>query len=371
MKTVTAFSLKDSTPDAVAEVKQAFRNISPKMVVYFASGKYDPASLSRTMTDAFPAAKVFGCSSSGELINDRVLKNSLVAMACVSETIADVAVGVVPNIRNGNVSEGIAKVFDEFKSHYGQSLADMDFTKHVGIILIDGLSVAEEKVMDRIGDMTNILFVGGSAGDDLKFQCTHVFANGEAYTNAALLALLKPAAGFEIIKTQSFRATGIHLTATKVNEETREVISFNGKPAAIAYAEALRTTVEDASNHFMSHPLGLISNGEIFVRSPQQIRDGKLVFYCNVLEGMELTLLDSTDIVADTQAAVKEKIGPEKDIAGLINFHCILRTLELEKDMLTETYGKIFSDFPTVGFSTYGEEYLGHINQTSTMLLLR
>ena len=129
--------------------------------------------------------------------------------------------------------------------------------------------------------------------------------------------------------------------------------------------------MEDAPNHFMSHPVGLLSGDEIFVRSPQQIKDGRMVFYCNVLRGMELALLASTDIVADTRNAVKARNGHGKAIAGLLNFHCILRTLELEKDEVTDEYGKIFSGIPTVGFSTYGEEYLGHINQTSTMLLLR
>ena len=57
--------------------------------------------------------------------------------------------------------------------------------------------------MDKIGNLTNILFVGGSAGDDLKFEATYVFANGTVYTDAAVLALLKPRVGFEVIKTQS------------------------------------------------------------------------------------------------------------------------------------------------------------------------
>lgn len=34
---------------------------------------------------------------------------------------------------------------------------------------------AEEKIMEKIGDMTDITFIGGSAGDDLAFAKTHLF----------------------------------------------------------------------------------------------------------------------------------------------------------------------------------------------------
>ena len=64
----------------------------------------------------------------------------------------------------------------------------------------------------------------------------------------------------------------------------------------------------------------------------------------------------------------KKEIG---NVSGIINFHCILRTLELEQKGQEEEYGKIFSDIPTIGFSTYGEIYMGHVNQTSTMLIFR
>jgi len=371
MKTATAYSTKKPVADAVEEVKRGFVSVDPKMVVFFASTAYDPASLSKAMAGAFPKASVFGCSTAGEIVTGKMLKESVVAMAYSSHIIDDVAVGVMEGIKEDKGAEGVSKVFRDFERHYGAKMADLDFSAYVGMILVDGMSVAEERLMDKIGDLTNVLFVGGSAGDDLQFARTYVYANGKAYTDAAILALLKPANRFDIVKTQSFRATGKRLIATRVNEAAREVISFNNKPAAESYAEAVGTTVENAPDHFMSHPLGLLVGEEIFVRSPQQIKDGKMVFYCNILEGTELALLTSTDIVGDTSAAIKAKNGPGAQIAGIINFNCILRTLELEKDSLTDAYGKVFADIPTVGFSTYGEEYLGHINQTATMLVLR
>jgi hypothetical protein len=58
-------------------------------------------------------------------------------------------------------------------------------------------------------------------------------------------------------------------------------------------------------------------------------------------------------------------------IAGMIDFQCILRTLQLRDEQRCDRYGEIFEGIPAIGFSTYGEAYLGHMNQTSTMLVFR
>lgn len=86
---------------------------------------------------------------------------------------------------------------------------------------------------------------------------------------------------------------------------------------------------------------------------------------------MNLSLLESKNIVEDTQAAITKKQQEMPTITGIVNFHCILRTLELENKNQTTAYGNIFKDIPTIGFSTYGEEFIGHINQTSTMLIFK
>jgi hypothetical protein len=157
------------------------------------------------------------------------------------------------------------------------------------------------------------------------------------------------------------------LVATKVNEPARRVIEFNGEPAAAAYAKAVGTSVDQASGRFMTNPVGLLAGSEVFVRSPQRIDSGSIYFYCAIHEGAELALLESTDIVADTERT----IAAVPDALAILDFDCILRTLELRQKGLCDRYGSIFARTPTLGFSTYGEEYIGHINQTSTMLAFR
>jgi hypothetical protein len=139
----------------------------------------------------------------------------------------------------------------------------------------------------------------------------------------------------------------------------------------LAYAEALGVTVEEAANRFMTNPVGLMVDNEPYVRSPQQFKGNGMVFYCNIREGSELMLLQSGDIVADTKADLDAKCRSLGNIRGIINFHCLFRTLELIRKHQTDAYGALFKDIPTIGFSTYGEAYIGHMNQTSTMLLFR
>ncbi|MGD9202313.1 MAG: FIST N-terminal domain-containing protein [Chitinispirillia bacterium] len=353
--------------EAIKDMEKQAVDFSPKMVVFFASSKYEPYDLSRQMQNLFPQSQIFGCSTAGEIVTGKILKNSIVAMLFEDEDIEDVKVEVLENIKN---EDKVSQAFKNFEDYYKIPMMEMDYNKYLGIILIDGLSSSEEKVMERIGDLTNVQFIGASAGDDLQFKETYVYFNGKTYSNAAVLALIRPKKNFEILKTQSFKNLDKKLVATKVDEGNRVVYEFNGRPAVDAYSEMVGTTPENASDFFMSNPVGLLSGDEPFVRSPQQVQGQAIKFYCNIKEGMELSLLESTDIVIDTNNSVKTRCE-NSTVSGMINFHCILRTLELEQKNQTKQYGNIFSDFTTIGFSTYGEEYIGHINQTSTILIFK
>jgi hypothetical protein len=364
MSVKVAYSNLEAVADVIPDIKNKIGIIDAKLVIFFASSKFDIEKVGKNLEKEFPQSKVIGCSTSGEIISGHMLKNSLVVEVMDSAAISDVSISVIDKIKEQDNVEKSLKVFEKY---FGQPVSQMDIAKYVGIILFDGLSGAEEKIMDKLGNLTDLVFVGGSAGDDLKFQKTLVFANGKAQNDTAVLALIQPRNGYEIIKTQSFSQTSQTLKADEVDEAARTVIKFNGTGAVEAYAKAVGVAAGKAADKFMSNPLGLMVNGEPFVRSPQQIKDGKMVFYCNIKKGAELAVLESKDIISDTRKEI-EKV---KNAQGIINFNCILRTLELEAKKQTADYGKIFSKVPTIGFSTYGEAYLGHLNQTATMLVIK
>lgn len=369
MSITTAYSTKGSVDEVVEDLQRQLSGVDTKLLLFFASSAFDPQRLGRRIQETFPSARSLGCTTAGELVSGQMLKNSVVAMAFSPKAVVDARVEVVRNIsRETRVHEAFAS----FEKHFGQKLSELDPKQYAGLILITGLSGAEERIMEAIGDLTDVTFVGGSAGDDLKFKATYVFADGNAYTDAAVLALLKPAVGFDVIKTQSFRELGRKLVATKVDEAKRTVLEFNHKPAATEYARALGVEEAEASQHLLRNPVGLMLDGQPYVRSPQQIQGDNVVFYCGIKDGTELSLLEATNsIVKDTAKAVADKKRELGTISGIVNFHCILRTLELEQEKQTDAYAEIFRQIPTVGFSTYGEEYRKLLNQTSTMLVFR
>jgi hypothetical protein len=282
------------------------------------------------------------------------------------ETVARAAVAVVEDLA-GRLD--VAGAFSKFEGQLGAPVSSLAIDQYVGIVLADGLSGAEEALMEKLGDRSDIFFVGGSAGDDLNFKRTHVMAEGRAFTNAAVLLLLELKHGFDIVKTQSFGTTGKRLLATKVDPAHRLVLEFDHQPAIEAYAHALGVSPQEAPGLFMRHPLGLMADGDPYVRSPQQVHEGGMVFYCQIKEGMELEVLEATDIVAHTDRAIQARKASSDPIAGIIDFQCILRTLQLREEKRCDQYGAIFAGIPTAGFSTYGEAYLGHMNQTSTILV--
>jgi len=183
-------SEKETVDGAVFELMSSFGYNNMRMLVYFASKSFDPIELSAKMHMAFPETTILGCSMDEEIVSGRMLRGTVLAMAFDVESLLDVKVEVIENISN-NID--LTRTFKSFEKYFGEAVNEMEPTSYLGIILSDKLSCREDRLIDLLSAKTKVYFISGSSADDYNFQATYVFANGKAYSDAAVLALLKPA----------------------------------------------------------------------------------------------------------------------------------------------------------------------------------
>jgi len=364
----TAQTFEVDAHAAVAEIKVQLGAIQPKLLLCFASTSQDPAELVRVLHAAYPGAALWGGTTAGELCTGKMSKGSVSVMAFGAHVVERTAIALLGNVdKNRDLEPAIASL----ERQLGVKLETLDPDSHVGLIITDGLSGAEEQLLEALSARTEIPFLGGSAGDDLKFEATHVFQNGAANPHAACLLLLTLPRGYEILKTQSFRETGKFLEATAVDVAKRQILAFDGHPAVYAYAEAVGATPDVIQDRFVSNPIARLVGNEPYIRSPRNIDGTALHMYCGVNQGESLAVMEATDILADTKAALTPFLGGASQAQGVVDFHCILRSLELQSRGQTGEYMALFGDVPVAGFCTYGEACSTHVNQTSTMLVFK
>jgi hypothetical protein len=341
-------------------------------VVYFASADYDPTLLAGPLAAHFPGVPVIGCSTAGEFTDQHTGTGGVSAVALPAGMLVRAAAAL------GDLSDGVATGTDgaiaRVEAALGTPLRDLDPTRHVGIVLIDGLHGQEEQVNERLGNAAPVLdVVGGSAGDDLAFRGTWVAVGDRVSWNGVALLVAEVGVPFRVIKSCSFTPTGTVLRITEADVATRTVLEFDGRPAVRAYAEAIGIAPERIdTSAFMAHPVGLMIDGVPWIRSPQAVTpDGDgLRFYAQILPGMDVELMTSGDLAGETATAMEAARADLGGYAcGAVLFNCILRRLEIDSLGIADQFLEAFEGIPAAGFHTYGETWLGHVNQTLTGLV--
>ena len=79
--------------------------------------------------------------------------------------------------------------------------------------------------------------------------------------------------------------------------------------------------------------------------------------------------MKSCDIVEDTRKDLERTKHEAGSVQAVIDFNCGYRFMELNS--MLQAYFDLFRDIEAIGFGTFGESYIGHMNQTLTMLLLK
>ncbi len=360
-------SLAPDPAQAVKELRAAIDQPEMRVVLFFCSSSYDLGKLGAALRSAF-ACPVIGCTSAGQIGPTGYQRGGITAASLASDELV-----VRPHLISplSECRERAVKAASQVRAEL-QGLPS--HRRAFGLILVDGLALAEEGLAAILyRSLGDVPIVGGSAGDDLRFERTWIYWEGEFLTDAALFTLFETSVRFSTFKLQHFRPTERKLVTTAADPAKRVVGEMNGLPAAAAYAELLGLAVEDLdASVFSKNPVMLRIGSDYYLRSIQKVNpDGSLTFYCAIDEGLVLTVgegMDPFEVLEQGFRDATRNIGKPSLVIGC---DCILRRLELEQKKIDGPVGEFLSAQKVIGFNTYGEQFNAvHVNQTFTGIAL-
>lgn len=336
-------------------------------MVFFCSSRFDLQTLAEAINDRFAGINVVGCTSAGEIGPAGYRSGSLVGASFSTQdgTIASTCIERISTLDEPGARAAVAALHRAIDGRHERSFA---------FLLTDGLSGCEERttyLLQRA--LGEVALVGGSAGDDQCFERTHVFANGEFRQDRAVVTAITTTLPFTVFRSSHFIADSDPLVVTEAIPARRVVTEINGRPALTEYARIIGVSPQEVTAmHFAASPLMVRIDGHDYVRSIQHANpDGSLTLYCAIERGVVLRVARGDDMASSRQRLfddIRQHIGEPQLTLG---FDCIHCQLEAERIDGKRAMGRLFSENRVLGFSTYGEQFVGiHVNQTLTGVAL-
>jgi hypothetical protein len=349
-----------------------------KLLVVFASDRYDPTELLAGIRRRAANVPLIGCTTAGEFSRNGPEDDSVVIMALGGDGLS-IATAAANEKTLRESSEVVARSVD----------AVADRPNRVLFLLTDGLAGDQQEVVRGAYGVVGaaIPLVGGCAGDNLNMRQTMQFFDDQVLTNAVVGAAIGSDGPIGIGVHHGWRRVGDPMVVTASGTNT--VIALDDEPALDVYLRGLKAPPEaakdpDAFTHFaLTHPLGLQrrSGEEVRFVSGADFTARTLTCVANVPQGGLTWFMegDADSVLTATDAACAEALAqlggaPPR---GIVAFDCIARRGVLA-DGITDEVARIAArtgDAAIAGFYTYGEIARtvgtgGFHNQTLVVLAL-
>ncbi len=356
--------IKESQVAGQAAAEEAINGLEEpaNLVIIFASSKHNQEEIISGANSVSKGAEVVGCSDAGEIIGDdkNNYSQSVVAMAMSLENIK-LTTAEATGAKEDSYTAG-KKLAEEILEKNGEKPSLL-------MILIDGLAengaAVVRGIQEVLGD--NFPIMGGSAGDDFKFEKTYQYYNGKVVSGSVIGIALTGEVSFGMGVKHGWEPIGLPMTVTKA--EGAVLKEVDGKPALSIYEEYFGKRSEELIKEPLArmaytYPLGMVVEGmdELLIRDVVIANEkGEITAAAEIPEGSKIRLMIGDRIKAMEAAQIAAKNAMEslkKEPKAAIMFNCIARNKLLgaecgtEINVVREIIGK---DVPIIGFYTYGE----------------
>lgn len=336
------------------EAAQAAAHLSGEagFALVFTTDRYDPAAVLSGVREALGPTRLAGFCCAGVITAAGVFRDA-VGVCAMAESRLGVRTALESGLRGRPrvVGQRIAK----------ELLAEG--TRHgLAVVLPDAfggnLSEMLRGLYNSMGPKFH--YVGGGAGDNLKFFKTYQFTDQGVVSDGCAAALLS-GVEFGLGLGHGWRPMGDPLVVTKVKEKT--VLEMDGIPAYEAYTRRIGSVPRERfAETGMKHPLGFPNvAGQFLIRDPIAVHaDLSMDFVTeipchavgNVMEGEVEELIATAGAVAEL--ARRQISRP----ACALVFDCVSRYLLLGEHFGRELEiirNKVGLELPVFGALTFGE----------------
>jgi hypothetical protein len=354
MKAGASYSGLDDSVQAGKEAAEEAVNASgkPALTFLFTTDNYEQESVYNAVKDVIGACCLIGICAGGIICGDKLYRKGIGVLSLAGAEIR-VATSFQAGLSNDPYSAG---------ERAGEELFASGIESGTVFVFPDGFSsnIAEmiRGLYNRLGPQYS--YVGGGAGDNLKFFKTYQFTERGIGTDSLSVALVS---GIDIRTSigHGWKPFGDPLVITlATGKKLREI---DGRPAFDAYAERFKEITADRFPEYgMKYPLGFPDiSGNYFIRDPMSLNPDRTIDY--------VTEVPNNAVGSFMQGRVEELIEASGTVAkqagaGVANpqfalvCECISRYLlmgeEFEKE-LKVMHESIGEQVPLIGVLTFGE----------------
>jgi len=364
-----------------AQIASALGDNIPDAVIVFASSRFDYAALLTAVREQCRPAILVGSSSAGEFTGDSRGEGTACALALHSKVIR-FAAGLGRNV-SADREAAARQVVSSF-----QGGDNHDFPYRAALVMTDALAGHADDLVEQLTLLTSgkYQFAGGGAGDDARFERTHVFYGVEAFTDAVVALEMQSKKPLGVGVGHGWVPASDMLRVTEA--DGMRLISLNGLPAVEAFeahaSAGAQSFARDAPLPFFLHNiLGIDTGAGHRLRVPLAVHeDGSVSCAAEIPTGARVHIMKATGESAvtaakeATQAAV-QKLHGQKPGAALF-FDCVATRLRMGDafGFEVDTVSDLLGGADLVGCNTYGQiarsegQFGGFHNCTAVVMVL-
>jgi hypothetical protein len=363
-ETITAITMETDSAKAGAElgssIRQRFDGAAPDAVIVFASARHDYGQLLRSLAGACGTDLIAGSSSAGEFATTRRGEGYVSALGLRSRSMK-FALGVGREVSRDPEAAALQTVAT-FKG-----LAEQPMPYRAALVMTDALAGHTDSLVEQLTLATggNYSFFGGGAGDDGRFQQTHVFAGTEAIGNAVVALEMQSMQPIGIGVSHGWIPTGPGYRVTEA--DGMRLIGLNGAPAVSAFEDHAKATDQtfdrsDPLPFFLHNIIGIKGSSGYRLRVPLGVNpDGSLDCAAAVPPGSIVHIMKTSEASAVLAAeratrSALESLAGRRPAAALV-FDCVATRLRLGKafDEELKACAALLEPAGFVGCNTYGQ----------------